>query len=137
MVFHGVRRPVQQHQGGPRPERDGRKVTFCTLKNISWNFFLVIPIRTTNFPNLFYFDMNSTCFGQFLCPSSGVFLLSVHSAMVYVIQVLMTTSGRTRSCSEVVIKTCMTYTIAECTLSKKTPDDGQRNCPKHVEFISK
>jgi len=26
----------------------------------------------------------------------------------------------------------MTYTIAVCTV--KTPDDGQRNCPKHVEF---
>jgi len=24
-----------------------------------------------------------------------------------------------------------------CTYSKKTPDDGQRNCPKHVEFYSK
>jgi len=30
----------------------------------------------------------------------------------------------------------MTYTIAVCTV-KKTPDDGQRNCPKHVEFYSK
>jgi len=29
----------------------------------------------------------------------------------------------------------MTYTIAVCTL--KIPDDGQRNCPKHVEFYSK
>ena len=29
----------------------------------------------------------------------------------------------------------MTYTIAVCTT--KTPDDGQRNCPKHVEFHSK
>ena len=29
----------------------------------------------------------------------------------------------------------MTYTIAVCTV--KTPDDGQRNCPKHVEFHSK
>ena len=26
-----------------------------------------------------------------------------------------------------------TYTIAACT---KTPDDGQRNCPKHVDFYS-
>ena len=26
--------------------------------------------------------------------------------------------------------------IAVCTV-KKTPDDGQRNCPKHVEFYSK
>jgi hypothetical protein len=29
----------------------------------------------------------------------------------------------------------MTYTIAVCTV--KTLDDGQRNCPKHVEFHSK
>ena len=26
----------------------------------------------------------------------------------------------------------MIYTFAVCTM--KTPDDGQRNCPKHVEF---
>jgi len=31
--------------------------------------------------------------------------------------------------------TCMTYTIAVCTV--KTPDDGLRNCPKHVEFYPK
>jgi len=30
--------------------------------------------------------------------------------------------------------TCMTYTIA--VLQCKTPDDGQRNCPKHVELYS-
>jgi len=29
----------------------------------------------------------------------------------------------------------MTYTSAECTV--KTADDGQRNCPKHVEFLDK
>ena len=28
-------------------------------------------------------------------------------------------------------------TIVVCTVKKKTPDDGQRNCPKHVEFYSK
>jgi len=33
-------------------------------------------------------------------------------------------------------QTCMTYTIAVCTV-KKTPDDGQKNCLKHVEFYSK
>jgi hypothetical protein len=30
-------------------------------------------------------------------------------------------------------QTCMTYTIAVCTV-KKTLFDGQRKCPKHVEF---
>ena len=29
----------------------------------------------------------------------------------------------------------MTHTITVCTV--KTPDDGQRKCPKHVEFYSK
>jgi len=29
----------------------------------------------------------------------------------------------------------MTYPVAVCTV--KTPDDGQMNCPKHVEFYSK
>jgi len=39
------------------------------------------------------------------------------------------------SCSQAVSKTCMTYTIAVCTV--KNSYDGQRNCPKHVEFYSK
>jgi len=30
---------------------------------------------------------------------------------------------------------CMTYTIGVFAV-KKSPDDGQRNCPKHVEFYS-
>jgi hypothetical protein len=30
-------------------------------------------------------------------------------------------------------KTCMKVTSAECTV-EKTPDDGQRSCPKRVEF---
>ena len=29
-------------------------------------------------------------------------------------------------------QTCMTYTITVCTV--KTPDDVQKNCPKHIEF---
>ena len=33
---------------------------------------IIKPNRCTNFSNLF-FEWNSTCFGQFLCPSSGVF----------------------------------------------------------------
>jgi len=32
-------------------------------------------------------------------------------------------------------QTCMIYTIAVCTV--KNLDDGQRNCPKYVEFYSK
>jgi len=37
---------------------------------------------------------------------------------------------------QVLLTACkLTYTIAVFTV--KTPDDGQRNCPKHVEFYSK
>ena len=32
-------------------------------------------------------------------------------------------------------KTCMKLTSAECT--ERTPDDGQRGCPKHVEFYNR
>ena len=35
-------------------------------------FLIIKPTRCTNFSNLFL-NWNSTCFGQFLCPSSGVF----------------------------------------------------------------
>ena len=31
----------------------------------------------------------------------------------------------------------MVYVIQVCCLQWKTPDNGQRNCPKHVEFYSK
>ena len=37
----------------------------------------------------------------------------------------------------ILLKSCMKYTNAVCTVKKKTPDDGQRNCSKHVEFYSK
>jgi len=33
-------------------------------------------------------------------------------------------------------RSCMTYTTAVC-VQWKIPDDGQRNCPKRVEFYSK
>jgi hypothetical protein len=35
-------------------------------------FFLIKPTRRTNFPN-FILSKNSTCFGHFLYPSSGIF----------------------------------------------------------------
>ena len=36
----------------------------------------------------------------------------------------------------ILVASCMTYTIAVCTL-EKNPEDGQKNCSKHVEFYSK
>ena len=39
------------------------EVTYCVL--------IINPTRCTNFSNLFL-EQNSTCFGQFVCPTSGV-----------------------------------------------------------------
>jgi len=36
----------------------------------------------------------------------------------------------------ILLTSCMTYTPLLC-VQWKTPDDRQRNCPKHVEFHSK
>jgi hypothetical protein len=33
---------------------------------------IIKPTRCTNLSN-FFLELNSTCFGQFLCPSTGVF----------------------------------------------------------------
>jgi hypothetical protein len=53
--------------------------------------------------------------------------------MVYVTQVCwqLASGILLASCQQI----CVTHTIAVCTV--KSPDDGQRNCPKHVDFYSK
>ena len=56
---------------------------------------------------------------------------TVHTAMVYVLTACEQDQDGT-SCQQI----CVTYNIAVCTVKKK-PDDGQRNCPKHVEYYSK
>jgi hypothetical protein len=68
------------------------------------------PTRCTNFSILFW-KWNSTYFGQFLCPSSG---------------------WPSWSCSKAVYKPV--WHILLLNVQWITPDDGQRNCPKHVEF---
>jgi hypothetical protein len=75
------------------------------------------PTRCTNFSNLFL-EWNSTCFGQFLCPSSGGFHCTHSNGMSY----RFADSLRARSgCSILILldscqQICMTYTIAVCTV---------------------
>jgi len=66
---------------------------------------------------------------------------TVHTAIVYVIQVcwqlasrIRTLHGTSWSCSQAVSKPV--WHIQLLCVQWKTPDDGQRNCPKHVEFYS-
>jgi hypothetical protein len=96
----------------------------CIMKNS-----VIKPNRCTIFSNLFLEEWKSTCFGQFLCTSSGVFNCTHSNGICHT--VLQT------SCSEAVSKRLwrMWYTVL-C-VQWKTPADGQWNCPKHVEFHSK
>jgi len=49
------------------------RIVFAVHMTVHRDKFLIIkPTRCTDFSNLFL-KWNSTCFGQFLCPSSGAF----------------------------------------------------------------
>ena len=85
-------------------------------------------------------EQNSTCFGQFLCTSSGVFHCTHSNGIRRT--VLLTACERDQnepvpswSCSQAVSKHVWHKPLL-C-VQWKTPDDVQRNCPKHVEFHSK
>ena len=76
---------------------------------------IIKPTRCTNFSNLFL-EYNSI----HVSDSSSVHhqeFFTVHTAMVYVSKLV--------------------WHIPFLCAQWKTPDDGQRHCPKHVEFYSK
>jgi hypothetical protein len=92
------------------------------------------PTRCTNFSNLFL-EWNSTYFGQFLCPSSGVFHCThsngiCHTGLLTACEQYQ--NGTSWSCLQAVSKTV--WHIPLLCVQWKTPDDGQRKCPKYVEF---
>ena len=87
------------------------------------NFFVIRPTRCTNFAN-FIFGMKLYMFRTVpLSIISSSF--TVHSAVVYVIQVCRQLSSRIRMernsvliLLESCLQTCMTYTTAECTVNE-------------------
>jgi hypothetical protein len=68
---------------------------FSHIKNNKRKHILIKPTEELIFPNLFL-SRNSTCFGQFLCPSLGVLHCTFGIGIYH--------------------QTCMTYTSAECTV---------------------
>jgi hypothetical protein len=109
----------------------------------SWQILIIKPNRCINFSNLFW---NETLH---VSDSSSVHhqeFFTVHLAMVYVIQVCRELSSSIRIrmelqflswsyCSKAVYKPVWHTPLLS--VQWITPDDGQRNCPKHVEFHSK
>jgi hypothetical protein len=84
-------------------------------------FLIIKPTRCIDFSNLFL-EWNSACFGQLLCPSSGV-LRCTHS------------NG---TCHTSLLTACeQDQDVTLLCVQWRTPDDGQSNCQKHAEFHSK
>jgi len=90
----------------------------------------------------FILEGNSACFGQFLCPSSRVFHCTsthssgiCHTGMLAACERDQNVPSWSRSQA---VSIPVWHIPLLCVLVKwKTLDDGQRNCPKHVEFPSK
>jgi len=103
-------------------------------------FLIIKPTSCISFSNLFL-EWNSTCFGEFLCPSSGVFHYTHSNGICHTGFSDTSRAGSgwnwvpSWSCSRAVSK--LVWHIPLMCVQWKTPDDGQRNCPKHVEFHSK
>ena len=64
---------------------------------------------------LFHCQVHATCFGCFIHPSSGVQFLTVSAA-----------TGTNHS--------IVSATYSQRGLQSSAPEDGQNNCPKHVEL---
>jgi len=96
-------------------------------------FLIIKPTRCTNFSNLFL-EWNSACFGQFLCPSSGVFHCTHSNGICHTGYADCLWVGANAPAHKL---SANLYDIYRCCVQWKTPDDGQRNCPKHVESHSK
>ena len=86
-----------------------------------------------NFSNLFW---NETLHVSVSSSVHHQEIFTVYTTMVYVVQVCWQLASRSIcSCSQAVNKPVRHIPLL-C-IQWKTPDDGQRNCPKHVEFHSK
>ena len=110
------------------------------LHCIYLKFLIVKPTRCADFSN-FFLEWNSTDYGQFLCPSSGVFHCTHGNGIRH--------TGLLTACEQDEDGTAVpswSYSQAVCKpvwhiplpcVQRNTHDDGQRNCPKDVEFHSK
>jgi hypothetical protein len=79
---------------------------------------IIKPTRCTNFSNLIL-EWNSICFGQFLCPLSGVFHCTHNSGICHTgyAHILQAGSGwNILILLAICQQTCMTCTISVCTL---------------------
>ena len=108
---------------------------FDKAHGLSWVKFseslAIKPTRYSNFSNLFL-EWNSTCFGQFLCASSGVFHCT-HSNRYMSYRFADSLWAGAFAPAHKLSANLYILLCVQC----KTPDEAKRNCPKHVGFHSK
>ena len=110
---------------------DARILIWRSDDHASWYILIVKPTRCTNFSNLFW---NKTLH---VSDSSSVHrqeFHAVHTAIVYVIQVLLTACKQDQDDTARKLSAKPVWHIPLLCVQHETPGDGQRNCPKHVEF---
>jgi hypothetical protein len=121
-----------------REQFHGRRILHLRFiwRCIATNFFAIKP--TDALISKFILVQNSTRFGQFICPSSGVFHCRVGTGTCYTgwtttcMQDQDGTAIPSWSCTQAVVILVQHMPVPN--LQWKTPDDGQRNCAKRVEF---
>jgi hypothetical protein len=105
--------------------------------NFPYTHFTILVNETNRHTEFqFYLHYNSTCFGQPFCPPSGV--LSRKSALVYFCRFCdRLLPGVGWKCSSILLLVANGQHICiKCTtpdVQLRTPDDGQKGCPKHIE----
>jgi len=72
-----------------------------------------------------------------LLASCNCYLYGIYHCCVYSEKLWMIDRGTVQNMSVLILLASCQHIYHYCMYSKKTPDDGQRNCPKHVEFYSK
>ena len=126
-----------RHRQGEPSKRENMQMQFTFM----WPCIVTNPYNKTNLRHLFLkfiLEWDSTCFGQFLCPSSRVLHCTHSNGICH--SVLLTAfeqdqDGTPWSWSQAVRKPV--WHIPLLCVQWKTPEDGQRNYPTHVEFHSK
>ena len=115
-------------------------LTFYVNVTVHRDKFLILTNQMHQFLK-FTFEGNSTCFGQFLHPPSGVFHCTHSNGICHMgfSDSLEAGSGWNQFHPDPACKLSEkpVWHILLLCVQWKTPDGGRRNCPKHAEFPSK
>ena len=103
----------------------------------SWYILVIKPTRCTN-SQICFWNKTLHVLDSYSVHLQEIF--TVHTAIVYVIQVCWQLVSRIRifrldPAHELSVKPV--WHIPLLCVQWKSPEDGQNNCPKHVEFYSK